>query len=142
VSLLDLACALAMNEASDDATPIARSAVDGLTEALGDDHPYTLAAFSVLSVLLAEAGELAEAERVETRSADRLAGTRGPQHPDTLRALANLLLTRQELGMADAEVERQQAISDLIAVIGADHPDSKVLSASGRLLRTLDPQPF
>ena len=37
----------------------------------------------------------------------------GPQHPDTLRCRANLLLTRHALGVEGAAAKRQAVIEDL-----------------------------
>jgi MinD-like ATPase involved in chromosome partitioning or flagellar assembly/tetratricopeptide (TPR) repeat protein len=124
-------------------------AVGGLEGVLGAQHPYTLAAEMVYAVLLADAGDLEEAEKVETRAADTLAHTLGDSHPDTLRCRANLLLTRQQRGgqQTAAELdqviaEREQVIADLELAIGAEHPTVTTLREGRRVLRALDPQPY
>jgi hypothetical protein len=65
-----------------------------------------------------------------------------PDHPDTLRCRANLLLTRHEEGMQDASRQRQLIIERLTGLLGPEHPDIGILLSGGRLLRVIDPQPF
>ncbi|HUD35540.1 MAG TPA: FxSxx-COOH system tetratricopeptide repeat protein [Streptosporangiaceae bacterium] len=138
---LDLACALSDDDPVQ-ALENARSAAGGLALALGETHPHTLAASSVAGGLLAEAGELAQAEEIEALVADAMSRTLGRNHPDTLRSRANLLITRQALNVPDAAEELRRTVSDVARVLGADHPHVKELSAGHRLMHTLDPQPF
>jgi hypothetical protein len=63
-----------------------------------ENHPYALAAQVSAAVLLAERGELAAAEELETKTVGRLSEALGESHPDALRGRANLLLTRAEMG--------------------------------------------
>jgi hypothetical protein len=62
-------------------------------------------------------------------------------HPDTLRARANLLLTRRELGDEITE-ELGRTIGQLELQLGREHPTVATLRKNRRLLRALDPQPF
>ena len=142
VCMIDLACALRLQERADLASQLARPAEHSLREVLGDRHPYTLAARSVLAVLLADQGELSEAEEAETQVAEVLTATLGPAHPDTLRSRANLLLTRKQLGVAGAEDELNETLIELAGALGPYHPQIEMLRSQGRLIHTLDPQPF
>jgi len=117
-------------------------AAEGLREVLGADHPYALAGLAVLAVLLADQRKLAEAEAIETEVVDGLTRTLGPHHPDTLRSRANLLLTRVELGTSEARAERNLVITELLPLLGENHPHIELLRQDRRLLHTLDPQPF
>jgi Lhr-like helicase len=119
-----------------------RQAVDGLVAVLGDEHPYTLAAKMVMGVLLADQGDLEEAEKLEAHTAEALARVLTPDHPDTLRCRANLLLTRQQRGDRTAATQRAAAIDQLAVQLGENHPDVNMLREERRLMRSLDPQPF
>src|SRR6266487_4248034 len=141
VCLLDLACARRTGQPHA-AMRCAESAVSGLDDRLGAEHPYTLAARAVLGVLLADAGDLENAEKTESAAATTLAATLTPLHPDTLRTQANLLLTRRQLGAAHAEAELEQIIEKLAAILGEGHPHIATLRGKQRLLHFLDPQPF
>jgi hypothetical protein len=116
-------------------------AVDGLTRILGSRHPYTLAAAMINGVLLADKGDFGKAEEMESHTADVLAQTLGPSHPDTLRCRANLWLTRQHLSKNTA-TERERVVAQLEAMLGASHPTVVTLRGERWILRALDPQPF
>lgn len=116
-------------------------ALDGLERVLSPEHPYTLAAAMVDSVLRTDQGQFEWAAEAEARTAAVLARTLGPTHPDTLRCRANLLLTRRNLG-TDTTAELAAVIEELELMLGADHPTIATLRENRRLLRALDPQPF
>jgi MinD-like ATPase involved in chromosome partitioning or flagellar assembly len=139
---LDIAAARCLQEAYGPALVLAQEAADGLAQRLRDDHPYTLAAQMVVAAVLANLGRTADAEQVEARIAAEFDRVLGPQHPDTLRCLANMLLTLHERGMDGALAERQQIIEMLVTLVGPDHPDVGALTGGTRLLRVIDPQPF
>jgi Tetratricopeptide repeat/AAA domain len=141
---LDFACALRTVD-PDEALRTARVTVDGLLDALGGSHPYTLAALSVTGALLADAGQFDHAEEIETKVVEGLTRALGRKHPDTLGSLANLLITREKLGIpdaADVRAERERVVEDLARVIGYEHTRVKELRAGRRLMHTLNPQPF
>jgi len=139
---VNLATALRFVDEHDEAMRVIRRVLTDLRLVLGDLHPYTLAASMVLGVLLTDERNLAEAEQVEATAAADMARTLGPGHPDTLRCRANLLLTRQQRGERGAVAERETVLRQLVAVIGADHPNVETLRKERRLMRALDPQPF
>jgi MinD-like ATPase involved in chromosome partitioning or flagellar assembly/tetratricopeptide (TPR) repeat protein len=142
VCLFNLAAARRLTGDPAGALLAADSAVTGLRDALGEGHPYTLAAQMSRAVLLAEQGDLAQAEQIELAAVEGLAEALGPDHPDGLRCRANLLLTQQQRGAPGAAVALSQVISQLAAVLGADHPHIAALGVERRLVRALDPQPF
>jgi MinD-like ATPase involved in chromosome partitioning or flagellar assembly len=120
----------------------ARAAVGGLRERLGHAHPYTLAANMVLASTYAFQKNLAEAQGLEqevTAERERVLGT---HHPDTWRSRANLLLTQHELGDERASNGRHEIAVRLAEILGPGHPDVGTVESGGRLLCTIDPQPF
>jgi tetratricopeptide (TPR) repeat protein len=144
ISLIDLACALRTEDPAE-ALRTAKQAVDGLLGALGASHPYTVAAKSVTGALLADADELVQAEVLESQVVDSLTKALGRNHADTLRSIANLLITREKLGIPDpasVTAERDRVVVDLGRVIGPDHPHVRELSSGRRLMNMVNPQPF
>lgn len=141
---LNIATALCLEGEYRAAEEEARKAVDGLQHRLTASHPYALAAKMVLASVLASQGRdhLAEAEQLEKTVTDKRAEVLGARHPDTLRCLANFLLTRHAQGDDEASGERQQVISELTEQIGSDHPDVTTVVKGGRLLCVIDPLPF
>ena len=139
---LNIATALCLEEDYPGAEAMVRSAVEGLEGRLGEAHPYTLAAKMVLATVLARQGEFTEAGELEELVMTGRAQVLGPQHPDTLRCRANLLLTRHTQGVEGASGERQAVIEELATMLGGEHPDVTTAVSGGRLLCTIDPQPF
>ena len=66
----------------------------------------------------------------------------GPQHPDTLRGRANLLLTLRQRGINGPAAERQQVIAELAELLGDGHPDVAEASVNHRLFGVINPLPF
>jgi hypothetical protein len=66
----------------------------------------------------------------------------GPQRPDTVRCRVNLLLTQAELGVPGAAADREKAVAELTALLGAGHPDVRAAVGHELLLCVIDPQPF
>jgi tetratricopeptide (TPR) repeat protein len=139
---LNLATALCLEDKYADALIYAERAAHGLSDALSPNHPYTLSAKLVWASVLAHLGKLDEAAELEELVLAERTRWLGPEHPDTLRSQANLLLTRHEQGANGTATERQQVISELGSVIGPDHPDVAAAGASRRLFCVINPQPF
>jgi hypothetical protein len=116
--------------------------VEGFAVALGEEHPYTLAAKMSAGVLLADAGDLAAAERLEERVAEAMGRVLSPSHPDLLRCRANLLLTRIQRGDRHSIAQRRAVIEQLALQLGQDHPTVVTLREERRVMRSIDPQPF
>jgi cellulose biosynthesis protein BcsQ/tetratricopeptide (TPR) repeat protein len=139
---LNIATALCLDGRYADALAPVERAVKGLSEVLSPTHTYTLSAKLVRASVLAHLGKLADAADLEEAVlAERLRWL-GADHPDTLRCQANLLLTRRKQGANGQDIERQQVISNLGLVLGADHPDVTAAAASRRLFCVINPQPF
>ena len=117
-------------------------AVNGLSDGLGADHPYTLAAKLVRASVLAQLGKLEDAVALEELVLAERTRVLGPEHPDTLRCQANLLLTRHQQGANGQPTERQRVIRELALMLGANHPDVAAAGASRRLFCVVNPQPF
>jgi hypothetical protein len=95
----------------------------------------------VEGVLVADQENFDKAAEVNARTADALARTLGPIHPDTLRCKANWLQVRRDLG-EDTAVELHRVLDQLELTLGTGHPTIATLRENRRLLRALDPQPF
>jgi tetratricopeptide (TPR) repeat protein len=117
-------------------------AADGLTVQLGSDHPHTLAANMTRASVFAGVGRLEEAAAVEELVLAERTRVLGPQHPDTVRSHANLLLTLRQRGITDPAAERQHVIAELIEQLGAGHPDVAEASVNHRLFCGVNPLPF
>ena len=139
---LDVATAMCLEKRYADALVPVERAANGLSNVLSPIHTYTLSAKLVWASVLAHLGKLADAAELEEAVlAERLRWL-GPDHPDTLRCQANLLLTRRQQGANSQAIERQQVISRLGSVLGDDHPDVTAAGASLRLFSVVNPQPF
>jgi MinD-like ATPase involved in chromosome partitioning or flagellar assembly/tetratricopeptide (TPR) repeat protein len=134
--------AVLRNTHRDEALAAIRESVTGLADVLGDDHPYTLAAQMSYGTLLADQGDLGQAEQLYVRTVEALARVLGPGHPDTLRCRANLLLTREQLGDHTASAHCSATINQLAGLLGEGHPTIGTLRSGRKLVRALDPQPF
>lgn len=135
VCALDLAAATWTTDA---ARSLALTAAEGLRNALGEDHPYSLAAAMLKGTIAAYVGDLEAAAEIEARATTGLERVLGASHPDTLRCRANLLITRQQLGDGAAAFERARTIDSLATLIGADHPEIGALRDERRIIRTVD----
>ncbi len=131
---LNVATALCLEDRYASALPHAARAVNGLSDTLGPNHTHTLSAKLVWASVLAHLGKLEDAAELEELVLAERTRWLGPEHPDTLRCQANLLLTRHQQGVNGQATERQQVIVQLGSVLGADHPDVTAAAASRRLL--------
>jgi hypothetical protein len=92
-----------------------------------------------LAVTVAESGEVASAAAAMTKVCDALDDTLGPEHPDTLRARANLALAQPaNSGPAGAS----EIIERLSAGLGSGHPAVSAFRDRRYLHRLIDPEPF
>ena len=108
---LNVATALCLEKRYADALPVERAA-NGLSDALGPIIRTRCRAKLVWASVLAHLGKLEEdAAELEERSWPSGLSGSGPEHPDTLRCQANLLLTRHQQGANGQATERQQVIA-------------------------------
>jgi hypothetical protein len=138
---LNISTALCLAASYPVAEAEARKAVDGLQTRLGATHPYALAAKMVLASAQAFQGDRAKAEELEVLVTAERERILGPQHPDTLRCRANLLLSR-EREPGEMLKPRLEIADKLAELLGQDHPDVMTIHSGERLLCTIDPQPF
>lgn len=107
-------------------------------QALGPDHPDTIASLSSLGALLQAQGDLGGAQAHLERAREQAERTLGPDHPDTLAVVERLgwvLHYRGEHAGARAHLERVLEVSD--GSLGPDHPDTAArLHALGTLLQS------
>jgi len=106
----------------DEALALARSALAALQDALDDDDPRLLEAYSVLAMTLARRHELAESRRV-FEQALAVAEAHGEGHPEIARTLVNLAVVQQQLGETEAaEASLTRALPVFEAAYGPEHP--------------------
>ena len=79
--------------------------------ALGDDHPDTLAAMLELADCLWAQGRLIAARKLEERVVEERRQQLGEQHPDTLKAIGKLAVTLAAQGnLAEARRLQEQVV--------------------------------
>ena len=102
-----------------------QEAVGMLTDALGPDHPDTLATRGNLAIAYRESGNLQKAiDMFEDVLTDR---TRllGPNHPHTLATRNNLALAHQDAGHLSTAIDMHQALlPDMTRILGPNHPNT------------------
>ncbi len=91
-------------------------------QALGSDHPDTLASRAWLARAYEAAGRLAEALPLFERVLADAERALGPDHPDTLASRTNLALAYQTAGRLQAAVPlSERVVADCERVLGPDH---------------------
>ncbi|HEU5356503.1 MAG TPA: FxSxx-COOH system tetratricopeptide repeat protein [Actinocrinis sp.] len=128
--------------AYDEALGTAQDTAEQLRNNLGPVYPYTLAADMNVATCLADVGNLEESRSQDRRNVSATAELLGANHPDALRAAANLELTRTALNESGAQIRLAQIIERLATLIGREHPSVIALRAGNRNHRVLDPQSF
>ena len=107
------------------AWPLLERARQNRRRSLGDDHPDTLSAVSLLSAALAALGEYERARRLDEDTLGRRRRTLGDDHPDALGSASDLAMDLAALG---EHHEARRLDEDTLArrrrVLGADHPDT------------------
>ena len=100
-----------------------QEAVGMLTDALGPDHPDTLATRGNLAIAYRESGNLQKAiDMFEDVLAD-CTRILGPNHPHTLATRNNLALAHQDAGHLSTAIDMHQALlPDMTRLLGPDHP--------------------
>ena len=109
-----------------------KDAVDMLTDALGPDHPDTLATRSNLAIAYRKSGNLEKAIDIFEDVLANRTRLLGPDHPDTLTTRNNLALAHQEAGLLSTAINMHQALlNDEIRLLGPNHPST--LNTRGNL---------
>ena len=98
-------------------------AADLLDEALGPDHPDTLAARNSLAHAYRSAGRLGQAIPLFERSLDDREHILGSDHPDTLTSRNNLANAYRSAGRLGQAIDlHERSLDDRERVLGPDHP--------------------
>ncbi len=92
---------------------------------LGPEHRYTLVTMDNLAIALAEAGSLAEAEKLQEESLEIHLRVFGPENLSTVNAMLNLGEFERDLGrFQDAKKQLTQALELEGRVLGPDQPET------------------
>jgi serine/threonine protein kinase/tetratricopeptide (TPR) repeat protein len=125
-----------------EARPLQDRALAQRRQALGDDHPDTIASMQAQALLLRLQGEIREAEQHLDDALSRARRVLGEEHPTTLAVLSiNGGIFRQVGRLADAEACWREVLEKRRRVLGDDHADTMysinnmgyVLQDQGRL---------
>ena len=102
-----------------------QEAVGMLTDALGPDHPDTLATRGNLAIAYRESGNLQKAiDMFEDVLAD-CTRILGPNHPHTLATRNNLALAHQQAGHLSTAIDMHEALlPDMTRILGPNHPNT------------------
>jgi eukaryotic-like serine/threonine-protein kinase len=115
----------------------ARAALAIREQALGPDHPDTLAALFVLASAQKVLGHYPEAEALHRRAWTGRARALGSDHPHTLASQAALALHLFDLDRrAEGELLMRRFVEQAARVLGPDHPDT--LGGSSNLAHILE----
>jgi cellulose biosynthesis protein BcsQ/tetratricopeptide (TPR) repeat protein len=124
------------------AADLAREAVDGLSEVLGPNHPYTLSGQMNQAICEVDVGNLPGAMKLLRRARELMPTVLGPDHPNTLRCEVNAVLVAQAMGQPGSEEVLGDLSRRLIARVGESHPIVDGLRRRRYLYRIIDPHPF
>ena len=101
-------------------------------DALGPDHPDTLASRNSLAGSYRDAGRLDKAITLYEQNLEDSIRVLGPDHPSTLASRFNLAGTYRASGRLDEAIPLfEQNLDDVARTLGLDHPDT--LTARNRL---------
>ena len=104
-----------------------KDAVDMLADALGPDHPHTLATRGNLAGAHQGAGNASTAIDMYEALLPNLVGILGPNHPHTLIARNNLAAAHQDAGSLQKTIDMYEAlVPDMTRVLGPSHPHTLI----------------
>jgi tetratricopeptide (TPR) repeat protein len=107
------------------------------SKVLGPEHPYTLAAMTLLGNAYDKAGHHAEAFKLREQVLVLERKVSGAEHPDTLEAMSGLANSYEQAGRRDEALKlREQVLVLERKVNGPEHPDT--LDATGLLAIAYD----
>jgi len=106
-------------------------AVDLQQKMLGPEAPETLTSKSLLSVILLEQNNYAEAERLQSETLAARRRVLGLEHPDTVRSMSRLAGVYSWQGRnSEAEELEREALAIDRRVLGPEHPETLMLTNS------------
>ncbi len=139
-ALVSLASVLRAAGKPEEALRYDRQARDGLINAYGDEHPFTLEATINYASDLAACGDLAAAIRAGQETLARCRGSLGENHPVTLMAVANLALDELASGNEAAAGEMlTDALRRYTDTLTTEHPEARAALARNRLTAEIEP---
>lgn len=139
-TLVSLASVLRTAGQPGEARRFDRQAREGLVDAYGDVHPFTLEATLNYASDLAACGDLANAIQTGQETLDRCRSSLGENHPVTLMATANLALDEAAAGdEAGAEALLADALRRYADVLSTEHPEARAAAARNRLTAEIEP---
>ncbi len=139
-ALVSLASVLRAAGEPEEALRYDRQARDGLINAYGDEHPFTLEATINYASDLAACGDLAAAIRAGQETLARCRGSLGENHPVTLMAAANLALDELASGNEAAAGEMlTDALRRYTDTLTTEHPEARAALARNRLTAEIEP---
>jgi predicted ATP-binding protein involved in virulence len=104
--------------------------------ALGEEHPDTLASISNLATTLSQMGDLPSAQALQEKALEIYRRVLGEEHPDTLTSINNMAETLRQMGdLPGARVLQEKALEIRRLVLGEEHPDT--LTSINNLAGTL-----
>ena len=102
-----------------------KDAVDMLADALGPDHPHTLATRGNLAGAHQGAGNASTAIDMYEALLPNLVGILGPNHPHTLTTRNNLAAAHQDAGHVSTAIDMYETLlDDYTRILGPNHPDT------------------
>lgn len=139
-TLVSLASVLRAAGEPEEARRYDRQARDGLVDAYGDEHPFTLEASINYASDLSACGDLAEAIRAGQQTMVRCHGSLGQGHPVTLMATANLALDELASGNeAAANGMLTDALRRYADTLTMEHPEARAALARSRITAEIEP---
>jgi len=139
-ALVSLASVLRTAGEPEEARRYDRQARDGLVDAYGDEHPFTLEATINYASDLTACGDLAAAIRAGQETLARCRGSLGENHPVTLMAAANLALDELASGNETAAEEMlTDALRRYTDTLTTEHPEARAALARNRLTAEIEP---
>ncbi|MBV9795658.1 MAG: tetratricopeptide repeat protein [Actinobacteria bacterium] len=123
-----------------EATRFDRRARDGLVNAYGDVHPFSLEATINYASDLAAGDDLAGAIQIGHETMESCWASLGQDHPVTLMATANLALDEAAAGNAAvAETLLSGALRRYADLLTTEHPEARAAAARKRLTAEIEP---
>jgi serine/threonine-protein kinase len=115
----------------DESEALLEQVLDARVEALGEDHPASLASLNHLADLYFSQGRLDDVEPLDRRVLEIRRRTLGDDHPDTLRSLNALASTLFGRGRyAEATVLFEEGYAAKRRELGPLHPDTLLLASN------------
>jgi hypothetical protein len=139
-TLVSLASVLRASGRPEEARRFDEQARDGLIDAYGETHPFTLQASINYASDLSGCGDLATALRIGRETLNRCRISLGDDHPDTLMAAVNLAIDEAALGdQVTAGRLHADALRRYEETLTVEHPDARAAAQWTRITAEIEP---